>query len=111
MSTHKEDLFDALADMIADRVAARFQRPVTIYSTSARGPWIAGKTRAWMLRNVKTMPGAIRVGRDWTISHDDVEKWSRLKDVAEHKAPVSNVEELAKKYLRDDGSRFTKKSA
>lgn len=109
-----EAILDLLADRLADRLLARtggVQK--VVYSTSKRGPHIPGKSRTWMLRHVRTMPGARRVGRDWCIDATDFDRWATVKDAAAFKAPAlpRDVESLAASFLSNAGYRSTKKVA
>lgn len=109
---------DALLNEIADRVSERLLRKigtstVTVYTTAKDGPHVPGKSRAWMLRHVKTMPGARRVGRDWIISADDFQRWATAMDAARARAPKrvpADVEALADEYLAEAGYRPSKRA-
>ncbi len=100
---------DRLVEAIADRVASRLGTSAkTVYSTSTRGPNIPGKSRSWALRHMKTMPGARKVGRDWTISADDYDAWARAQDTARCRKPAPPTgtdEDLADAYLTAAGLR------
>jgi hypothetical protein len=77
-------LFDELVETLACRLLARLERTAVaapmVYTTSKRGPHLPGKTRRWMLEHVKLMPGAHKVGRDWTISASDYDAWVTAED-------------------------------
>jgi hypothetical protein len=84
-----------------------------VYSSNKRGPHIPGKSRQWMVRNVRTMPGARKVGRDWTISRTDCERWMTEKDVQECRAATTpaptSAREIALNALARAGLRATNK--
>jgi hypothetical protein len=76
-------MLDELIEAVAERVAKKLGRPsevTVVYTTHKSGPNIPGKTREWMLRRIKTMPGSRRVGRDWTIRATDYETWAAAQD-------------------------------
>lgn len=104
---------DQLADRVADRIVAKMGGATkVVYTTSKRGPHAPGKSRAWMLRMVRTMPGARKVGRDWCIDASDFERWATARDAASFRAPAkrvpTDVDELAALYLAEAGFRSTK---
>ncbi len=110
---------EALADHIAERVADRLGsgRTADIYTTRKGGPHIPGKSRDWMLRRIKEMPGARNVGKDWQITHADYERWLTERDMTKCKAAArptgvnktpSNVRDLAEAALARAGFRATK---
>jgi hypothetical protein len=109
----------ALADRIAERVADRLGsgRTADIYTTRKGGPHIPGKSRDWMLRRIKEMPGARNVGKDWQITHADYERWLMEQDVSTCKAAAvplgvnktpGNVRDIAEAALARAGFRATK---
>jgi hypothetical protein len=113
-----EPLIEEIAERVAKRVLAALASAPTnavAFTTSKAGPNPPGKSRAWALRNVKTMPGARKVGRDWVISVVDYERWARAQDAArssrrEPEAPT-DIEEFADACLRGGGFRATKPAA
>jgi hypothetical protein len=76
------DVLDLLAERVAERVLERMgPKAVQVaYTTAKHGPHIPNKTRRWMMTWVRKMPGARKVGRDWHISAEDYEAWSRAED-------------------------------
>lgn len=73
-----EEIIEAVAVRVAEKLG---QSPLTaVYTTHKRGPHFPGKTRDWMLRVIKTMPGAQRIGRDWTIRAADYDAWASAED-------------------------------
>ncbi len=101
-------LLDELADRIAERVLEKLGGPsgVTAYTSASRGPNIPGKSRAWALRNIKLMPGAKKVGRDWVITADAYEAWLSERDEARFSPPPANdVDRLIEKGLAAAGLR------
>lgn len=109
-----EPLLAQLADMVADRVLAKLgaTRP-SVYTTNKLGPNLPGKSRGWMLGRIKTMPGAIQVGRDWQISAADYDAWMRAQDARTFAPKVvdGSVDELAERFLLDGGHRLTSRKA
>ncbi len=86
-----EILVDQLADMVAERIAKKLGGIPQIgghvvYTTNKIGPHIPGKTRVWMRRMVKQMPGARKVGRDWTISAADYNVWAAANDTSRRRS-------------------------
>jgi hypothetical protein len=51
-----------------------------IYTTNKRGPYLPGKSRRWMLEHIPSMPGAHKVGRDWSIRAVDYDDWVTAED-------------------------------
>lgn len=105
-----EHLLRELAEEVAERVAAKVVERMTthaVYTTASRGPGIPGKSRAWCLRNIRTMPGARKVGRDWVITAEAYEAWLSERDDARFApAPAANdVDRLVKDSLRAAGFR------
>jgi hypothetical protein len=104
---------EALADRIAEAVACRLgaASSAEVYSTSKLGPHVPGKSRDWMLRNVKRMRGAVKVGRDWQITRTDFLAWRREEDAADVRMTVKRAiiepddEALASEALRNAGYR------
>ncbi|WP_394845236.1 hypothetical protein LZC95_50435 [Pendulispora brunnea] len=71
-----DGLVDEIAERIAERVVARIGNTAkTVYTTSKRGPHAPGKSRGWLQRHIKTMPGARQAGRDWVIDSADYDRW------------------------------------
>jgi len=107
-------LVEEIAERIAECVVARIGNTIkTVYTTAQRGPWAPGKSRSWMLRNIKTMPGARRAGRDWVIDSADYDRWCTARDAASFRKPThvfssKSDEELADRYLAEAGFRPTK---
>jgi hypothetical protein len=64
-----------------------------------------------MLRHLKTMPAAVKIGRDWQISRADFVAWQRTQDVARVRAAPKRAiiepddEALADEALRNAGYR------
>lgn len=75
---------DAILDELADRVAARILEKLSaapsFYGTGKGATLPPGKTRAWALRNIRTIPGARKVGRDWIVSISDFDAWATERD-------------------------------
>jgi hypothetical protein len=107
-----------LADQIAERVAERLGsgRTADIYTTRKGGPHAPGKSRDWMLRRVKEMPGARKIGKDWQITRADFERWVTEQDMTSCKAvpprtvktTPNNVRDIAEAALARAGLRPTK---
>jgi hypothetical protein len=103
----------ALAGRVAEIVAAQLGTVAgtEIYSTSKVGPRIPGKSRDWMLRHVKDMKGALKVGRDWQISRTDLIAWQRARDATQVRGSPKRAimlpddEALADEALRNAGYR------
>ncbi len=100
---------DALLDELADRVAARVLEKLSAapghYSAKNPPP---GKSKAWALRMIKTIPGARKVGRDWIVSVADFDAWlvDRASTPTRTKArPSNDVEALAAEAFRAAGLR------
>ncbi|HEY2517659.1 MAG TPA: hypothetical protein VGI39_42610 [Polyangiaceae bacterium] len=104
---------EALADRVAEIIAARLGAIASaeVYSTSKAGPHIPGKSRDWMLRHIKTMRGAVKVGRDWQIARVDFVAWQQARDAAhvrrESKRAIIELDDeaLADEALRNAGYR------
>ena len=75
-------VLDELAELVAAKVLARMAAPSSHYTTRPAGPHPPGKSRAWALRTLKTIPGARKVGRDWIVSVDAYEAWLTDEDTA-----------------------------
>lgn len=69
-------LVSALAEEVAARLAARHARPA-FYTSHKRGPNLPGKSPLWCVRNMRHIPGATKVGRDWVLSEEDYAAWVR----------------------------------
>ncbi len=111
-----DSLLDEIADRVADRILQKLGTATagSVYTTAKAGPHIPGKSRAWMLRKVKTMPGARCVGRDWIISVEDFQRWATAMDAMRTRAvkrPPTDVEALADAFLEEAGYRPTKTRA
>lgn len=93
MTTPLDGLLDLLADRIADRVLERIGKAADgeTYTTAKGGPLLPGKSRDWMRRNVRGMPGARKVGRDWVIARADYEAWLAARDDARAAKPRTVV--------------------
>ncbi len=107
-------LLDLLADAIAERIVARVGTATkTVYTTSKRGPHCPGKSRDWMLRHIKNMAGARKVGRDWEIDATDFAQWARARDTDRCRRPAppiaGDIETLADAYLEAAGYRVTRR--
>jgi hypothetical protein len=107
----------ALAEEIAKRVAERLGsgRMADIYTTRKGGPHIPGKSRDWMLRRVKEMPGARKVDKDWQIARTDFEQWLTNQDAIMCRRAVptanrtpNNVRDIAEAALARAGLRPTR---
>lgn len=100
---------DQLAAALAPRIAALLGSSAkTVYSTSKLGPYCPGKSKGWMVRNLKIMPGARKIGRDWTITGEDYDAWCRAQDTArcrKPQPPTGTEEDLADSYLQAAGLR------
>jgi hypothetical protein len=77
-----DDVLEELAELVAAKVLAKMSAPSSHYTTRAAGPHVPGKSRAWALRNLKTIPGAKKCGRDWVVSVDAYEAWLSERDAA-----------------------------
>lgn len=78
------------------------------YTSSSKGPWPPGKSKRWALRNIRTIPGAHKVGRDWLVSHADFRTWCERRDVAQVKAaavPTATAKNIAAAALAASGYR------
>ncbi len=109
-----DTFIEQIAERVAERVAAKLGHvAVAVYTTAKRGPHVPGKSRAWMIKNVKVMPGGRKVGRDWIISSDDYQNWAAAHDAGRRRAPAkavpaSSVEALAEACLATAGYRSTR---
>lgn len=113
-----EPLLNAFAEIVAKKVLVALQSAptaTTAYTTAKGGPNPPGKTRAWAVRMVKTMPGAKKVGRDWVISIVDYERWVQAMDSSRtrrhNERPTTEEEMLADRCLAEAGFRATKPAA
>lgn len=76
-----DDLLDVVVERLAKRLAvARDVQAPLVFTTHKDGPHIPGKSRRWMLEQIKAMPGARKVGRDWQILAKDYEAWAMAED-------------------------------
>ena len=64
-----------LAKETAALVVDELRSPASHYGTGKGATLPPGKTRAWALRNLKSIPGARKVGRDWIVSVADFDAW------------------------------------
>ncbi|WP_394849822.1 hypothetical protein LZC95_20490 [Pendulispora brunnea] len=104
-----ENLLRKLAELLIPHI--RSAGATVVYSTSKRGPHCPGKSRSWMLRHIKTIPGARQIGRDWVIDAADFDQWARANDARRFRkaAPVAgDAQSLATQFLRAAGFRPTK---
>ena len=111
-----DTIIDQLAEALAERVAKKLGHVATaIYTTAKRGPHCPGKSRTWMLKNIRSMPGAKKVGRDWIIGADEYARWAAAKDAgrraAAEKIATGGPEALADAYLNELGFRRARKTA
>ena len=116
-----EPLIEEIADRVAKKVLVALQSApttTTAYTTAKGGPNPPGKTRAWALRNVKTMPGAKRIGRDWVIPVVDYDRWATAQDanrVTRRPAKGPTVSDADERYadecLAQAGYRSSKPAA
>lgn len=93
------------AELVAAKVLAKLTAPSDHYSAKNPPP---GKSRAWALRMLKTIPGARKVGRDWVVSVADFDAWLSDRTSAPKvvKAKPSNdVEALAEEAFAAAGLR------
>jgi hypothetical protein len=90
----------------AGRVAAQSAASDTYYTSRKGGPYIPGKSRAWMLRHARTIPGARKIGRDWVIKASDFEAYlvqrdiDRVKGMAGNEATNNTIEALVQEAMR-----------
>lgn len=107
-------ILDDLAERVAERVLARLGATTTHYGTGRAATLPPGKSRAWALRNLKTISGAKKIGRDWVIEVAAYEAWANERDSARFStAPqpandVPDVEALAEQALSGAGYRRTR---
>lgn len=127
MANRPDDAWDALAaleplvELIAARVVAKLAATSTTggdhYTTRKGGPHIPGKSRDWMRRHVKTMPGSRKVGRDWVIRRADYDGWATARDESRavttrpSAAVVMDDEEYARAAIAAAGYRVPKRVA
>lgn len=108
-------LVDALVERVAERLGER-PTPSAHYTTSKRGPLPPGKSRAWALRTLKTIPGARKVGRDWVVSTADYQTWLTAQDmksftrpsVAKVRSDLVDLDAITDAALTDAGFRRTR---
>lgn len=92
-----DGVLELLAEAVAERVLARLgssaNTKAVVYTSRKAGTHIPGKSRNWMLNKCKGMPGARKVGRDWTISVQDYEAWATAQDTSRcrSKAPCAKA--------------------
>lgn len=118
-ATPAGDAIVAIVDMIANRVVEKLEERQVVNGTNevvytANGPLIPGKKRSWMLANIKKMPGAYKVGRDWMISATDFDGWRKTEEArrcargvvklatakADNDQPESAIERIEAQGLR-----------
>lgn len=75
-----DELLDELAERLAAKVLDRLAAPAEHYGTGRAATLPPGKSRAWALRMLKTIPGARKVGRDWVVSIEDFDAWASEQD-------------------------------
>ncbi len=108
---------DALVEELAERVAAKVLAKLSAAPShySAKNP-PPGKSRAWALRTIKTIPGAKKIGRDWTVSVDAFDAWLSERDMTRvsrrdddvrqsHSVATEDVQALAELALSESGLR------
>lgn len=102
-------VLDELAELVAAKVLAKLAAPSSHYGTGRAATLPPGKSKAWALRTLKTIPGARKVGRDWLIAVGDYEAWLTERDAARctprPKKVTSTVEALAEQALLECGMR------
>jgi hypothetical protein len=109
-----DDVLEELAELVATKVLARMSAPTDHYTTRKAGAHVPGKSLAWCLRTLKTIPGARKVGRDWIVSVADFDAWLSQQDSAKCAAPkgsrshANDVEALAAEALQAGGFRRTR---
>jgi hypothetical protein len=59
----------------------------THYTTNKRGALPPGKSRRWLRDRAAEIPGARKVGRDWTVSAADFDRWAAAR-TPKRTAPV-----------------------
>ncbi len=125
MSAVPANILDAFLDVLAERVAAKIAEktagPSTHYGSGRSATLPPGKSRAWAVRNLKSIPGARKVGRDWVVSVDDYEAWLADRDAARFRQGIGetaraandtvDVEALADQALAEAGLRRTRGAA
>jgi hypothetical protein len=101
-------LIDALTEEVAARLAARNTRPA-FYTSNRRGPNLPGRSQLWCVRNMRHIPGAQKVGRDWVLSEEDYAAWVRSmasdppRPQSSGAARMLEDDELAKSFLATAG--------
>lgn len=75
-------LMEFVADRIAARVVAKLGSCTTHYGSGKTATPPPGKSRSWAVRNLKSIPGAHKIGRDWIVSVEDFDAWSIEQDTA-----------------------------
>ena len=73
-------VLEELAELVAAKVLARMAAPSSHYGAGRAATHPPGKSRAWALRMLKTIPGARQVGRDWIVAVSDFEAWLTDQD-------------------------------
>lgn len=119
-----EDVLAALADRGVRRpvrvtlpsASANDASAPEFYTTHKGGPHLPGKSRHWMVRNARTIPGAHKVGRDWIVPRAAYEAWLTALDARQcatatapaHTTSSTNAHEIALRGLERAGYRPTK---
>lgn len=101
-------VLDDLAERVAAKVLAKLSAPSTHYGTGRAAVLPPGKSRAWALRNLKLVPGAKKVGRDWIVSVADFEAWLTERDTRRNVTPLrpaNDAPDLLEESLRASGLR------
>jgi hypothetical protein len=70
----------------------------TVYTTRNGGPHIPGKSPSWTKCNLKRMPGARKVGRDWQITPENYERWVANEDAKRCAATTSKAKPMLDAY-------------
>lgn len=70
----------------------------TVYTTRNGGPHIPGKPPHWTKRNLKRMPGARKVGRDWQITPENYERWLANEDAKRCASTTSKAKPMLDAY-------------
>lgn len=96
-------LYDFVTELAASFDVSTSATP-THYVTSQRGPFPPGKSARWARRNLRHIPGAQLVGRDWRVSVADFDAWVASKQARPAPSPANDFE-LAATLLRAAGMR------
>jgi len=100
----------SLRTAAAEELSPLLEGPATVYTTNKIGPHLPGKTRSWMITNVKRMPGRRKVGRDWIISPADYQAWLTDQDTTACRDEPSgdDAHAIAQTTLANAGLRPTR---